>query len=196
MTKRSEPSTLLQGKSTALVQTTSASNLLQPLQTAARLPAPHLPSNSFLTPKPLLALRYTVSTRPEYNQPPLPQTLHTSALLTPHPPKKLGTPSPGHICHPSKLQACVSVPGRAEKSHRKGLDVHTLHRGNRPVLTGAHFESLQQSTNPYKDCPCPTVTNDFLSRMWSSQQTPLRGARLSPRRASAHRGGGRSPYHH
>lgn len=92
MTKRSEPSTLLQGKSTALVQTTSTSNLLQPLQTAARLPAPHLPSNSFLTPKPLLALSYTGSTRPQYNQPPLLQTLHTSALLTPHPPKNLALP--------------------------------------------------------------------------------------------------------
>lgn len=113
----------------------------------------------------------------------------------PHSPQKLGTPSSGHICHPSKLQACVSVPERAEKSHRKGLNLHTLHLGNRP-RTGAHFESLQQSTNPYKDCPCPTATNDFLSRMWSSEQTPLRGARLSPRRASAYRGGGRSPYHH
>lgn len=190
-----KPSTLLLGKSTALLQTTSASNHLQPLQTAARHPAPHLPSNSFLTPKPLLALNYTISTRHEYNQPLSLQTLHTSALLTPHSPQKLGTPSSGHIYHPSKLQACVSVPERAEKSHRKGLNLHTLHIGNRP-RTGAHFESLQQSTNPYKDCPCPTATNDFLSRMWSSEQTPLRGARLSPRRASAHRGGGRSPYHH
>lgn len=77
---------------------------------------------------------------------------------------------------PENYQHVSKAPQRAEKSQRKGLHLHLLRRID--PTTRALFEFLWQSTNPYKDCPCPTATDDFLSRMWSSEQTPLGRARL------------------